>query len=107
MSEDTDSFDNPFQPGGEISNDAEEIVNAFKTGKLSLVSENFDKDKDEQLVEEDENKESIVLPLVRKNAVISVQTTKAAKLERLEDSDCNLVDIETEKKKIAPVCCAI
>ena len=32
--------DNPFLPGGDISKDAEEIVNAFKAGKLSCLSDN-------------------------------------------------------------------
>ena len=65
--------DNPFLPGGDISKDAEEIVNAFKAGKLSCLSDNG-KNVQETDSEDDEKMESIVQPLERKVGVIGVKT---------------------------------
>jgi len=38
MSSDSGMFENPFREGGKLSRDAEVIIDALKTGKLSIIS---------------------------------------------------------------------
>ena len=38
MSTDSGMFENPFREGGKLSRDAEVIIDALKTGKLSVIS---------------------------------------------------------------------
>ena len=38
MSSDSGMFENPFREGGKLSRDAEVIIDALKTGKLSVIS---------------------------------------------------------------------
>lgn len=38
MSTDSGMFDNPFRDGGEVSKDAENILEAYRQGKLSVIS---------------------------------------------------------------------
>jgi len=38
MSTESGMFDNPFRDGGDLSKDAEVIIDALKTGKLSVMS---------------------------------------------------------------------
>jgi len=38
MSADSAMFENPFRAGGDLSKDAEMIIDALKTGKLSVIS---------------------------------------------------------------------
>ena len=67
-------FENPFRAGGEISKDADDIVDAFKSGKLSLISNSDIEDRIDD--KDDETRETLVQPLERKNGVIAVNTKK-------------------------------
>ena len=74
-------FENPFRAGGQLSKDADDIIDAIKTGKLSVISnveqmesqEEFEVTKDRGNDDEDEKREWLVKPLVRKNGVMTVQ----------------------------------
>ena len=71
---DSTMFENPFRAGGEISKDADDIVDAFKNGKLSLISNSDIEDRIDD--KDDETRETLVQPLERKNGVIAVNTKK-------------------------------
>merc|ERR1712122_328515 len=68
--------ENPFRDGGKLSRDAQDIVDAVKAGKLATISSKETKDYSEEnlstngLIEEYNEKESLVKPIIRKNAVI-------------------------------------
>ena len=79
MSVDSQTFENPFRDGGKLSRDAEDIVLAVKTGKLSVVSNNEKDDDVEDIIitnreqGDSDNYQvspSLVKPCNRKNAVI-------------------------------------
>ena len=59
---------------GEISKDADDIVDAFKSGKLSLISNSDIEDRIDD--KDDETREYLVQPLERKNGVIAVNTKR-------------------------------
>ena len=97
---DSTMFENPFRAGGEISKDADHIVDAFKNGKLSVISNSDGTRGDiEDRIDDkdDEIRESLVQPLERKNGVIAVNTKKD-KFGQEEFED------EKEKK---PNCCVV
>ena len=71
---DSTMFENPFRAGGEISKDADDIVDAFKNGKLSLISNSDIEDRIDD--KDDETREYLVQPLERKNGVIAVNTKR-------------------------------
>ena len=76
---DSTMFENPFRAGGEISKDADHIVDAFKNGKLSVISNSDGTRGDiEDRIDDkdDETREYLVQPLERKNGVIAVNTKK-------------------------------
>ena len=95
--------ENPFRDGGKLSRDAQDIVDAVKTGKLSVISHKEVKDdrNDGQIctnvLEEEYNEnESLVKPIIRKNAVIqSVPKSK------------NLIHKTENVKENKQKCCAI
>lgn len=67
--------ENPFRDGGKLSRDAQDIVDAVKTGKLSVISSReLKSDSDEELIGKNsldrDDTESLVKPIIRKNAVI-------------------------------------
>ena len=70
--------DNPFLPGGELSEDAIEIVNALKAGKLSAIGNSESEGERIEKVNDDDLKgkekfEPLVKPLDRKYGVIDVK----------------------------------
>ena len=83
-------FENPFRAGGQLSKDADDIIDAIKTGKLSVISnveqmesqEEFEVTKDRGKVDEDEKRECLVKPLVRKNGVMTVQQVAAVNINQ-------------------------
>merc|ERR1712179_191342 len=82
MTKEQNVFENPFREGGEISRDADDIVDAFKKGKLSEISNSSEaaaKDCDD---DDDDNRESLVQPIERKNGVLLVDTNKEKKPEK-------------------------
>ena len=107
MSSESTMFDNPFRAGGELSKDADDIVDAIKTGKLSVLSnsdhldfEVNSRDIKDETEDEDEEKrgEYLVPPLVCKNGVVAVQQVPVVnvKQEVFEDkkgkkNDCCVV----------------
>ena len=98
MTKEQNMFENPFREGGEISKDADDIVDAFKKGKLSEISNlsvdaSIDVDKDN-----DDNRESLVQPLERKNGVLVVDAKKEKKREK---------DMPEEKKLKKYYCCSV
>ena len=92
-------IDNPFIPGGELSQEAMEIVNAFKAGKLSEIR--YSESKVERIrkvinddFKDEEKFESLVQPLERKYGVIDVVKRNESKSE-----------IQIENKR--HVCCIL
>ena len=104
-------FENPFRAGGELSKDADDIVDAFKTGKLSVISngrhmefeETTSKDIDDN-IEDDEKRECLVQPLVRKNGVMAVQKLPVVNIKQ-EKFDQKV--FEDEKKRKKEQCCVL
>ena len=115
-------FENPFRDGGKLSRDAEDIVIAIRTGKLSVASnpednlhettnknENYEEDqKNSSLDHKNETPAKIsfsstssplVKPCNRKNAVIEQSKTPQTK----EVSEKNLL----KSKKQSQKCCTI
>ena len=113
---DSQTFENPFRDGGKLSRDAEDILLAVKTGKLSIVSNN---DKHDALDEDNIiiNKESItgddkyqvspslVKPCNRKNAVIDnmQQRNTASASSSVQKGSCSSIN----KKKKHRKCCTV
>ena len=96
-------FENPFRDGGEISKDADDIVDAFKNGKLSEISNPGGDIKDWDINKDDENRESIVQPLERKNGMIAVKTDAVMKTEK-DKLGQEIIEPEKEKKYY---CCVV
>ena len=104
-------FENPFRDGGKLSRDAEDIVIAVKSGKLSVTSQKGalsfgydEKDlaKNGELSPEEKNYEvssSLVKPCNRKNAVIENVPSKSE-----NSSTEHKIPKENTKSK---GCCAI
>jgi len=89
MTKEQNVFENPFREGGEISRDADDIVDAFKRGKLSEISNSSEaaaKDCDD----DDDNRESLVKPIERKNGVLVVDSNKEKKPEKEVPEEKNL-----------------
>ena len=113
---DSQTFENPFRDGGKLSRDAEDILLAVKTGKLSIVSNN---DKHDAMDEDNIiNKESItgdekyqvspslVKPCNRKNAVIDnmqQQRNTASTSSSVQKGSCSSIN----KKKKHRKCCTV
>ena len=99
-------FENPFKAGGKLSREADDIVDAIKTGKLSVNSnseplESLDKAEVTLNSEyDDENKESLVKPLFRKNGIMGPGVQQRFKGNRKEDMSC----IKEGKKKTYNCC---
>lgn len=55
MSTDSGMFENPFREGGKLSRDAEVIIDALKTGKLSVISNQGQDDVDRGKDDSDEH----------------------------------------------------
>jgi hypothetical protein len=94
--------ENPFRAGGEISKDADDIVDAFKNGKLSVIS-NSDGTREDIEDKDDEKRESLVQPLERKNGVIAVKTGTAVNTKN-DKFGQEMFEDEKEKK---PYCCVV
>jgi len=116
--EDSLLFENPFKDGGKLSRDAEDIIIAIKTGKLSVASNSQDTLHETAGKEEDEMNASLynnpqtptksspgspisllVKPCNRKNAVI----------ENNKTPQTNISSEKNNKKpfKKNPKCCNI
>ena len=82
--------ENPFRDGGKLSQDAEDIVLAVKTGKLSVVSGGPGQEAGSPTHSADyQVSPSLVKPCNRKNAVIENipnPTTSTTKVQNLETS---------------------
>ena len=82
--------ENPFRDGGKLSQDAEDIVLAVKTGKLSVVSGGLGQEAGSTTHSADyQVSPSLVKPCNRKNAVIENipnPTTSTTKVQNLETS---------------------
>ena len=86
--------ENPFRDGGKLSQDAEDIVLAVKTGKLSVVSSGPGQEAGSPAHSADyQVSPSLVKPCNRKNAVIenipnptTSTTTTTTKVQNLETS---------------------
>ena len=79
-------IDNPFLPGGELCQEAMEIINALKAGKLSELSNSESEGKSIEQVNDDDFQdmgkfESLVKPLERKYGVIDVVKKMESKSE--------------------------
>eukprot|EP00092_Neocalanus_flemingeri_P007769 GFUD01008389.1.p1 GENE.GFUD01008389.1~~GFUD01008389.1.p1 ORF type:complete len:126 (+),score=39.58 GFUD01008389.1:1-378(+) len=108
MSTNSTMFENPFRAGGELSKDADEIINAIKTGKLSVISNVEQAESQEGLLltgdeEEDEKKEYLVKPLVRKNGVLEVHHVPAVTIKE-DKAGQDMFENVNEKTK---QCCAV
>ena len=107
-------FENPFRDGGKLSRDAEDIVLAVKTGKLSVVSNN-DKDVQDGVENIIANKEdrtsennyqvspSLVKPCNRKNAVIDNVQKRNSTNSYLQKGSQSSIDQKKKHQK----CCIV
>ena len=105
-------FENPFRDGGKLSRDAEDIVLAVKTGKLSVVSNN-DKDVHDGVENIIANKEdsgnnyqvspSLVKPCNRKNAVIDNVQKRNSTNSYLQKGSQSSIDQKKKHQK----CCVV
>jgi len=89
------SAGNPFRDGGKLSRDAQDIVDAVKTGKLSTISNvNTTEENYQDLCSTNEvERESLVKPIIRKNAVIETvpRGKELKKKEKENQQKCCLI----------------
>ena len=102
---DSTMFENPFRAGGEISKNADYIVDAFKNGKLSVIS-NSDVTMGDIEDKYNEMGESLVQPIERKNGVIAVKTGTAVNTKN-DKLGQEVFDDEKENKPDCCVCSAV
>ena len=98
--------DNPFRAGGELSKDADDIIDAFKCGKLSVISireaEILEKDtKKEEIIENIAKYEvdSLETPMVRKNEVLEVSVPEI----KMKDGQ----EVFEDRKREKAGCCVV
>ena len=96
------TFENPFRDGGKLSRDAEDIVIAVKTGKLSVGSRHEENDdsfssKETSIHEPHSVPSSLVKPCDRKNAVIE-------NIPKKEPKEVASQDVVKEKIKNQKCC---
>ena len=109
MSFESLTFENPFREGGKLSRDAEDIVLAVKSGKLSVTkqdenstnSTNDEHFKSSQTISNYEVSSELVKPCNRKNAVIQNNVSK-----NFENHERNSDDNKSTKKNNQG-CCAL
>jgi len=88
------SSGNPFRDGGKLSRDAQDIVDAVKTGKLSTISNvNTTEENFQDLGANQVEQESLVKPIIRKNAVIETvpRSKEMKKSEKDNHRKCCLI----------------
>ena len=110
----TDSaFENPFREGGKLSTEAEVIINALKTDKLSVISNNGvsvdngghnEHDKGVNGTNGTSASGVLVQPRERKNADVDVQRCL---LVNAKTSAVERVDVIPDEKKDKCNCCLI
>ena len=113
LSSDSNTFENPFRDGGKLSRDAEDIVIAVKTGKLSVGSRHGESEDNLSNRREDTEESntssqepyavptSLVKPCNRKNAVI--ENVPASKKISKEESSHDIVKEKIKTQK----CCVL
>ena len=85
---------NPFRDGGKLSRDAQDIVDAVKTGKLSTISNvNTTEENCQELGASQVERESLVKPIIRKNAVIETvpRSIESKKNVKAKQGKCCLI----------------
>jgi len=86
------SSGNPFRDGGKLSRDAQDIVEAVKTGKLSTISSvNITEETDQDLGTSQLERESLVKPIIRKNAVIETVPRSQELKKNVKERKCCLI----------------
>ena len=110
MSSNSTLFENPFRAGGQLSKDADDIIDAIKTGKLSVISNSEQVESQEEVEvskenyeSEDEKKECLVKPIERKNGVIAVQQVTVVNIKQ-EKAGQEVFEDGMKKKK---ECCVL
>ena len=111
-------FENPFREGGDLSKDAEVIIDALKTGKLSVISNGSGIIGDQSLDERDNDGEKdnngggmLVEPRERKNASASKNVNGEVDVHRglVVNAKTSAVErvVITQEKKTQCSCCVL
>ena len=116
VADDSLNCENPFRVGGELSNDAMEIIDALKTGKLNEAiedkqeSHHFDSEPKDQVEKVDSPKSNHNISTSSKEDIASSHT-KEVEVERGLVINPKQADIEhvliPEKKKKDQQCCTL